>query len=62
MRMNRLADIECFCTHFDEKSNLTDHVACVSAKDNAVEDASTASTSLVVRLRFIQPLSTFLLN
>ena len=30
VRINRIADIDGICTHFDSKCNLTDHVACMS--------------------------------
>ena len=31
MRVNRLANIYCICTHFDSQCNLTDHVASMRA-------------------------------
>ena len=49
MRMNRLADVYCVCTHFDSKRDLADHFARVDADYAAAGDASTAPARLVDR-------------
>lgn len=47
-----LANVDCVCTHLNGQRNPADHAACMCAKDDAVEEASTAPASLVVRFRF----------
>ena len=37
VRMNRLADIDCICTHLDGQSNLANHVASVRTDHAAAE-------------------------
>ena len=44
-----LADVYRVCTHFNVLHNPADHAASMSAKDDAIEDASTAPASLPVR-------------
>ena len=44
-----LADVYRVFAHFNRACNPADHAASMSAKDDAVEDASIATASLPVR-------------
>ena len=42
MRVNRLADVYCICSHFNGQGNLANHVACMRADHAAAEDFAEA--------------------
>ena len=50
MWVNRLADIDCVCAHFNRQSNLANHVSCVGADHAAAKDLAMApAMSMAVR-------------